>query len=138
MLRRDHHCPWIVNCVGFNNYKTFFHLVVYIILVSIIVCASYWKKVVLSLQNKNVSLGMCYLVCLEYCMGLAFVGVLSYFMGFHIWIIVHGMTTSEYNNYIKDVNKPRSHYNISCYVNWKSIFGNNVCEWLVPFSNFLM
>lgn len=29
VLRMDHHCPWIRNCVGFNNHKFFILLVVY-------------------------------------------------------------------------------------------------------------
>ncbi|KAF3434004.1 hypothetical protein FNV43_RR25107 [Rhamnella rubrinervis] len=139
VLRMDHHCIWINNCVGYRNYKAFFTLVLYATLgsiystVMIVTCAlrKDWAF------NETASLKIFFVTSAVMMAALSL--TLGTLLGWHIYLIIHNMTTIEYYEGIRAAWLARKSgqsywhpYNLGAYKNITSVLGPNILKWLCP------
>lgn len=132
VLRMDHHCPWIYNCIGFKNHKYFLLILIYAVLdlafISITMFESVWWS-----TRTDVSISMMLtLSCGETFATFLFV-VTGTFLGFHFWLMRKAMTTLEFC----EKSAKKSSYNTSIYSqglfqNICSVLGPNPLLWFVP------
>ncbi|KAK7279620.1 hypothetical protein RJT34_24675 [Clitoria ternatea] len=139
VLKMDHHCLWINNCVGYWNYKAFFVFVLYATLASIYCMAIFigcvfqkdWELIKAS-SNKifYVLYGM---------MVMVLTLTLLTLFGWHVYLILHNMTTIEYHEgnrakwlAMKSGQSYRHPFNMGAYKNITLILGPNMLKWLCP------
>ncbi|TKY51620.1 S-acyltransferase 15 [Spatholobus suberectus] len=139
ILKMDHHCLWINNCVGYWNYKAFFVFVLYATMASIYstvifiscVLQKDWDSI------KGSSLNIFYV--LYGTMVMALTMTLLTLFGWHVYLILHNMTTIEYHEgnrakwlAMKSGQSYRHPFNIGAYKNITLILGPNMLKWLCP------
>ncbi|KAK3232498.1 hypothetical protein Dsin_004379 [Dipteronia sinensis] len=139
VLRMDHHCLWINNCVGFWNYKAFFMLLFYAttgsIYSTVIIISSAFQK------DWDFS-GRAQLKLFYVCSGVVMVALsltLGTLLGWHIYLITCNMTTIEYYEGIRAAWLARKSgqsyqhpFNLSVYKNITLILGPNRLKWFCP------
>ncbi|KAL9419097.1 hypothetical protein AB3S75_034471 [Citrus x aurantiifolia] len=139
VLRMDHHCLWINNCVGHWNYKAFFLLVFYATSGSIysmvmIITSAFHKNWDL---DGRVPLKTFYVFCGTVMLALSL--ILGTLLGWHIYLIIHNMTTIEYHEGIraawlakKSGLSYRHPFDVGVYKNISLVLGSNMLTWLCP------
>ncbi|KAJ0243939.1 protein S-acyltransferase 15 [Hirschfeldia incana] len=139
VLKMDHHCVWINNCVGYANYKAFFLLVFYATLASIystvlLVCCIFKNA---ESYAGNVPLKTFMVACGVVVIGLSI--TLGTLLAWHIYLIAHNMTTIEHYDSKralwlakKSGQSFRHQFDLGVYNNITSVLGSNIIKWLCP------
>jgi len=92
ILRMDHHCPWVSNCVGFYNHKYFVLFLLYLW----IGCG---YVAILSFPPFRSSIGFAGsrgAVLFTFVITLSVMLALSMLLGWHIYLVLTGQTTIEF------------------------------------------
>lgn len=132
VLRMDHHCPWVYNCIGFKNHKYFVLLLVYttvgLCLVSVNMFDSVWWATRTDVQIWT----MISLTTGEFLATVLLV-ISTAFLAFHIWLMLMSMTTVEFcEKKLKKTGYNSSMYSEGVYKNICNVLGSNPLFWLVP------
>lgn len=140
VLRMDHHCPWIGNCVGFRNHKYFFLLVVYsavacwFFILTLTESLTYVLNVgpidtlpVSSATNRFLLLFGLTVATLMGC-------VLLFFLSLHTKLMLTATSTVEHCEKNARTAKRFVSYDLGYYENIKAVLGEQPLFWLLPFS----
>jgi len=157
VIKMDHHCPWINNCVGWGNYRYFCLFMLYLWLSCMYVVTLSiglfletfmgLRRYVASRRNSGfkMSLTLADVQCvslsfmLSLCISLALLGL----GGFHMYLVVTNQTTIEFHTNMgkKDSAKKqgdfwRNPYDLGMNKNFQQVFGCNRFSrlvWMMPY-----
>ncbi|XP_018326991.1 palmitoyltransferase ZDHHC15B isoform X2 [Agrilus planipennis] len=132
ILKMDHHCPWVNNCVCFSNYKYFmlflgYSLIycIYISLTSVQYFISFW-------QGNLQGMGRFHILFLFFVALMFAVSLVSLF-GYHVYLVSKNRTTLEaFRPPIFHHGPDKNGFSLGTYNNFLAVFGENPKTWLIP------
>ncbi|KAK3282915.1 hypothetical protein CYMTET_9368 [Cymbomonas tetramitiformis] len=134
VLKMDHHCVWVVNCVGGNNYKFFLLFLFYTFLTSVFattVLIPFFIKVFgYEADKDSLSDGEAAAVFMSVVLDIAFAFSVAGFLAMHITLVFSNTTTIEM--YEKKRSSPWR-YDLGRRKNFEQVFGSRPIHWIFPF-----
>ncbi|KAL4641478.1 palmitoyltransferase ZDHHC2-like isoform X2 [Arapaima gigas] len=133
ILKMDHHCPWVNNCVGFSNYKFFMLFLAYSLLYCLFVAATdvqyfikFWTSGLPDTQAKF------HIMFLFFAASMFSVSLSSLF-GYHCWLVCKNRSTLEaFRAPSFRHGADKNGFSLGFSKNFRQVFGDEKKYWPLP------
>lgn len=131
ILKMDHHCPFLANCIGFSNYKFFILFLFYTVVFGFITIAAGGYHIYANVgegSNHNYKHLDYYIIAAT---AFALVALLLFipFLWMHIRLIFRNLTTIEH---LEKRTRYANPFGLRFSGNFVEVFGNNPLLWFLP------
>jgi len=138
VMKMDHHCPWVNNCVGFYNYKYFLLFLLYLAAGCLYVACTCLLPVLFTNDFRRPRQSM---LLFTFMLSLSVLFALSLFVGWHTYLVATNQTTIEFYSNRLDAMEARqagevwrNPYSLGVRANFEQVFGlsRRSFSWLLP------
>lgn len=146
VLRMDHHCIWISNCVGHANYKVFFIFVAYAVIACIYSLVLLVGSLTVDPQKDELQSGDSFRT-IYVISGLLLVplsAALGVLLGWHVYLVLQNKTTIEYHEGVRAMwlaekggHVYKHPYDVGAYENLTTVLGPSIFCWVCPTSGHI-
>ncbi|XP_060542781.1 palmitoyltransferase ZDHHC2 isoform X1 [Pantherophis guttatus] len=133
ILKMDHHCPWVNNCVGFSNYKFFLLFLAYSLLYCLFIFATELQHFIRFWTNGLPDTQAKFHIMFLFFAAAMFSISLSSLFGYHCWLVSKNKSTLEaFRAPVFRHGTDKNGFNLGFSKNLREVFGDEKKYWLLP------